>query len=1463
MSQLLELSWWFSFFGTALPWWLFCVVASVAALPLALRAFRGLADGGASLSHGVGLIAVNMIAWVFSLESLAGNREAFIVRAACAVLSMGLMVIALLCVSRQYVKGLGTFTVFFPAVLLFLLALIPLPHGPVAIYFALLLLAVGSVACWLHDVPGLVRMLRRAAVPFLFTQVLFFVAFLFFVNVRSYLPWATFELSLHQAEKWGNFTHLGSVMASDKMPPKDLWFNGEPTNYYYGGHLLVGIIAKATGTDPRVAFNLGLATVFALTITMGFGFVFALVHLVSRKSRPLGPVVWHSGMAWGVFGALAIGMFGNLDAWRQLLTREMDGGVQIRWERREESAAEDWKVQFRIPPEQLLSVQSAVRSAEHFDKPQRTVDELNRVSISLGDVGGDLDALIKRIEEQVETFATNQSTSLRRKGDDMRRVVRDGGAVQVLKRQNGVNAVELQERAAVHIHRGEFDAVVALYREAARKHRDVRGDLESLSESVRSEMDRALDAGALRAVLAKLSDAERAAEVEALLRESAVAAHGELNANFETRNFAATGRTLEKQLRNAMEFTGAKSDFQQALQRDLRSAIEAFAFDPMQKLSERFGGEPRIARVRPDIRETWLDWPNVAFVDFWAPSRAIKGTPPGVREPGTITEFPYFSAILGDLHPHHMAIPFCLAALCACLSLLRKNSRLKRDDATFFRRSWPDLLAMAFFIGAVFPVNTWDAVVLAPLYGLVIIVARRGIDPSPLWRWVGFAGFIVLLAMVASIPFNSMPGITPLFQKFPFFLLAVAVLAAGIPALAFATHTRSPWIAPAVCVAVAILLIVAGPFLSMRNGGESPDPALRIALRDLLAAGIIASIAAMWTLGKPSRTGNWWYSAGGVYALVGGLSLAVILPFKLTFHAPLQPEGKIFAELLPPVISHELKMATNRFWETFWKSSPVNPFDQALRTQLRDFMVHWGIFFFPILFLAIGRVYRASRLVPQGVTFMVCSIALAFLAFGRNYLGYWAGSISLAMMVFSIYFACVFSRRAESPAWTFLAVAFFWTWFVEALHFDDDYAGNYERYNTPFKIYYPIWAVFAGGMVVALRELFARRRIVYISARQMLFSTDMWTLIVLLGVGVPVLFLNLFPELVARTWFLVFWAVTAIALIGFIIGGTSSRPSRFAEFCARATSRFIVRWPAMLAVFAVGFLGMYYPFSATATRTREFFTWPIYGTWEETSDHRTIFMDRTLDALVHLGSYPKYAQDYKAFTWARENVPAGSKLLERAGDVAYSHIGRMSTGSGHTTVLGWRHHQSQWRGRAKAAPTALKYAYYEDVNLPAGMSDQFRTVLPGWSGTLEDETVFRLRMANGGKRLDILRELFPAATLEELYRLRRVVEKNDVTMGHVMDSILAHVRAMYTEGDRNRVAELMDRYDIDYVVFGRLEQDEYGAGSLVRFLNWGFETVYNSLQPQHALPLEPPNQTDPTYILKVPDNFLPEAGAQP
>jgi len=116
------------------------------------------------------------------------------------------------------------------------------------------------------------------------------------------------------------------------------------------------------------------------------------------------------------------------------------------------------------------------------------------------------------------------------------------------------------------------------------------------------------------------------------------------------------------------------------------------------------------------------DWPSL---DYWRSTRVV---------PYTINEFPYFSFLFADLHPHMMAIPFALFSLALGVNLAL-GARRERD----FRGGglWNILFRLADFLslrrllelgviclslGAVAVINTWDFPTYLGLIFLALLI---------------------------------------------------------------------------------------------------------------------------------------------------------------------------------------------------------------------------------------------------------------------------------------------------------------------------------------------------------------------------------------------------------------------------------------------------------------------------------------------------------------------------------------------------------------------------------------------------------------------------------------------------------------------------------------------------------------------------------------------------------------------
>lgn len=119
-------------------------------------------------------------------------------------------------------------------------------------------------------------------------------------------------------EKAMDYALFNSVLATTGFPPPDPWFSGGYLNYYYFGWVLVGVLTKLADIAPGVAYNLGLATWWALT---GIG-AFSLAWNISTEPTGIGARTRRRWIA-GTVALVAAVMLGNLD-----LPRALDGNIK-------------------------------------------------------------------------------------------------------------------------------------------------------------------------------------------------------------------------------------------------------------------------------------------------------------------------------------------------------------------------------------------------------------------------------------------------------------------------------------------------------------------------------------------------------------------------------------------------------------------------------------------------------------------------------------------------------------------------------------------------------------------------------------------------------------------------------------------------------------------------------------------------------------------------------------------------------------------------------------------------------------------------------------------------------------------------------------------------------------------------------------------------------------------------------
>jgi len=189
--------------------------------------------------------------------------------------------------------------------------------------------------------------------------------------------------------------------------------------------------------------------------------------------------------------------------------------------------------------------------------------------------------------------------------------------------------------------------------------------------------------------------------------------------------------------------------------------------------------------------------------DFWRSSRAIQNT---------ITEFPSFSLILGDLHAHLSSLIIFLLGLSLCIQawkgILRAGSLLRYESENL-----DELLFLALIFGALYAGNSWDVVNLGMCVGVTFWGAATNwkassAEETPRWsRKALWSFFVAIEALLLTILLVAV-GITLLFRPFYVEFLPPNATLAFLPdelkssPLEFATH----WI---LLLILPVLLLVA------------------------------------------------------------------------------------------------------------------------------------------------------------------------------------------------------------------------------------------------------------------------------------------------------------------------------------------------------------------------------------------------------------------------------------------------------------------------------------------------------------------------------------------------------------------------------------------------------------------------------------------------------------------------------
>ena len=163
------------------------------------------------------------------------------------------------------------------------------------------------------------------------------------------------------------------------------------------------------------------------------------------------------------------------------------------------------------------------------------------------------------------------------------------------------------------------------------------------------------------------------------------------------------------------------------------------------------------------------------FPEGWRATRVIDTLVDGQSLDYTITEFPFFSFLLGDLHPHVISLPFLLLFLSLALNLFLSSRKVGLD---WLRRNPLEFGAIALALGSLSFINIWDFPTYAALLGLLLFAKSYGeswedrlspvappkLDPLSLaarntaLMWIPMVAAAALLFLPFYLDFSSQAG---------------------------------------------------------------------------------------------------------------------------------------------------------------------------------------------------------------------------------------------------------------------------------------------------------------------------------------------------------------------------------------------------------------------------------------------------------------------------------------------------------------------------------------------------------------------------------------------------------------------------------------------------------------------------------------------------------------------------------
>ncbi len=422
---------------------------------------------------------------------------------------------------------------------------------------------------------------------------------------------------------------------------------------------------------------------------------------------------------------------------------------------------------------------------------------------------------------------------------------------------------------------------------------------------------------------------------------------------------------------------------------------------------------------------------------WWRASRVLNDVSPvGGGHIEVIDEFPAFSFLLGDLHPHVLALPFGVLALAVAFNLLLKpQSPISNLQSLFDLLATPRTLLTVLVVGALGMLNTWDIVT----YGVVVAAAfaisqYRAAGKISAWMLLSSCLFLVILFVGGYILF------------LPFYL-GFSSQARGVAPNIFNRTPLHQYLIMWGMFVFVIASFVGMLFLRLRDKRRAVREWIEFAA-PLLAVPVVTALAGVVVLALVPSLGE--LLAGALQVEPQNARDSVLRAFGLSFVA--SPGTFILLVLLIAGIAALGRIALTR------DEGVSNPSQRpalvfALLLALLGFILTFGVEFLYIRDTFESRMntvfklyYQAWLLLAIAATFGAYYIWQAMRGVGR---AVWIGAFGVMFALSMIYPALAFPNRANYfEATETTPTLDGWRW-VERYYPDDYAAIDWTRVNVP------------------------------------------------------------------------------------------------------------------------------------------------------------------------------------------------------------------------------------------------------------------------------------------------------------------------------------------------------------------------------------------------------------------------------